>query len=72
MPGVPGNQLPAPAEQAVPAAAPAPRGDSFRESNEAFLADLKDYRAIGLRLDQETIEVLAEKHGIPTPPKLAT
>ncbi len=45
--------------------APAARG--FAERNAAFQADLKDYRANGLCIDQAEIEQLAKLHDVPAP-----
>ena len=39
----------------------------FAERNAAFLADLRDYMDLDLELDQETMNALAEQHGVPAP-----
>jgi len=51
----------------APAAPAAPAPLAFSERNAAFLADVAEYRANGLKIDGDTITMLAELHGVPAP-----
>ena len=74
------GELAAPAQPPpapVPPASPAPNeraprqgARTFAERHAALLADLKDFRELGLRFDQQKVDALALLHDVP-PPQLS-